>query len=88
MQSLLKEVENDRAREEPIEIMHINHDRESKFGKSDEHKTFELKVYSSFLSLEFAKRFRKSYLEVLKKELKTELFQNVRCHRRIPWTTR
>ncbi|GFT69367.1 hypothetical protein TNCV_2142801 [Trichonephila clavipes] len=26
MQSLLKEGENDRAREEPIEIMHINHD--------------------------------------------------------------
>ncbi|GFW48792.1 hypothetical protein TNCV_4243721 [Trichonephila clavipes] len=42
MLSLLDEVETDQARE-PDEIIHINHDNESKFDKSDEHKTFELK---------------------------------------------
>ncbi|GFT25013.1 hypothetical protein TNCV_179311 [Trichonephila clavipes] len=47
-QSLLHEVETsekeiNEAREEPDEIMHINHDSESKFEKSDEHEMFESK---------------------------------------------
>ncbi|GFU88794.1 uncharacterized protein TNCV_4444711 [Trichonephila clavipes] len=37
--SLLKIVETDQAREEPDELMDINHDSESKFEKSDEHET-------------------------------------------------
>ncbi|GFT17311.1 hypothetical protein TNCV_4806191 [Trichonephila clavipes] len=41
--SRLYEVETNQPRLEPDEIMDINPDSESKFGKSDEHYTFELK---------------------------------------------
>ncbi|GFV15713.1 hypothetical protein TNCV_986961 [Trichonephila clavipes] len=46
--SLLDEVETseqemDQSREEPDEIMDINHENESKFEKSDEHEMFESK---------------------------------------------
>ncbi|GFV32789.1 hypothetical protein TNCV_3312701 [Trichonephila clavipes] len=37
LRSLMDEVETDQAREEPDEIMDINHYRERKFEKSDEH---------------------------------------------------
>ncbi|GFY28864.1 hypothetical protein TNCV_4719961 [Trichonephila clavipes] len=43
MRSLLEEVETDQVREEPDEIMDIHHDSKSKFQKSDEHETLELK---------------------------------------------
>ncbi|GFX49442.1 hypothetical protein TNCV_3342201 [Trichonephila clavipes] len=37
------EVETDQAKEESIKIIGINPDRESKFKKSDQDETFELK---------------------------------------------
>ncbi|GFU82609.1 hypothetical protein TNCV_2306531 [Trichonephila clavipes] len=40
---LQAEVETDQAREEPDEIMDIDHDSESKFEKRDEHEAFQLK---------------------------------------------
>ncbi|GFX10187.1 hypothetical protein TNCV_1865851 [Trichonephila clavipes] len=55
---LLKEVETDQAREETAEIININHDSESKFQKSDEHETFELKgKFSKVLPKELQEKY-------------------------------
>ncbi|GFU54661.1 hypothetical protein TNCV_2161301 [Trichonephila clavipes] len=43
LQSLLDEIETDRAREESEEIMDINPDSGSKFEKRNEHETLALK---------------------------------------------
>ncbi|GFS79798.1 QLQ domain-containing protein [Trichonephila clavipes] len=43
LRSLLDEVETNQAREEPDEIIDVNHDSESKLEKSDKYETFELK---------------------------------------------
>ncbi|GFW99623.1 hypothetical protein TNCV_3418561 [Trichonephila clavipes] len=54
---LLNEDEIDQTKEEPDEIKDINHDRESKFEKSDAHETFELKVFKCYLKNSIKKRY-------------------------------
>ncbi|GFW48650.1 hypothetical protein TNCV_4242311 [Trichonephila clavipes] len=48
--SLLEKVETDPAKEEPDEIMHVNHNSENKFEKSDEYAIVELKGKFSSVS--------------------------------------
>ncbi|GFX03585.1 hypothetical protein TNCV_4751701 [Trichonephila clavipes] len=66
---LLNEVETDKAREEPEEIMDINRDNESKFKESDEHETFrvERKAFKCYLK------------NSTKKDMKPQVYHKTHC---------